>query len=417
MRSNKHQTLDGIKRTVVFGAFFVCLVGGHAYSFKARLDAEIPAAYHERLQAAFAYGLIGDLERSLALFEDLHKNHPGEMTVADFYAQTLERAGRYREAAKILVRWLKHEGPKSDIHSAQVKQWIGRLKEKDDFASEIEAGELRQRYASSGSERFIVHSNIPEDYQTEILDLLSRLLEEEKALLSERFGITLDKVPAVKVFVVGRREDFDKLRSRFGWDIHAVLHKAFYITGEQSIVIFFDGEINEAEIAHELAHHLISHYAPSASLLLHEGLAEYLAFETTKDASQKEISERLEFINWFYEQGGWQRAFEVIEVWTQYERLREKNVESDPLKFLAYNDLNTLFYVQSWMMVHFFAEAQDQDFRELFLKYIDYERRNPVNNAASAADFFNEKLETAQDIERFDDAWGRHSVNLTYEAV
>lgn len=400
---------------LVFAGF--CCVSGEAFALKGIGEEAGPSAFHERLQFAFAEGLVGNQKLALAGFDVLSKEHPGEMIVADFHAQTLERHGKYRKAAQVLMRWLQYDGAKSEVHVAQAKEWIGRLKTKDDFTARLIAGEMKEDFVTIGSQEFIIHSNIPEIYQRKVLDLLVLTIQEEKRILTERFGITLEKVPALKVFLVGSREDYEKLKERFGWNIHGFLWQAFYIPKKQSIVIFFDGNINEALIAHGLAHHLVRSYIPAVSTMLNTGMAEYLAFEAAKKFSRKEITSRLEFINYLYDIGVWESAFDIFPVWKHFEQMLGEAVLKDPGTFLAFYDLYNLFYNGAWLLIHYFAETQDEAHKQLFLEYLEYERSNSENNVKTARKFFNRKFPTKEAKEGFDTAWGRHTVTLTYESI
>ena len=62
-----------------------------------------------------------------------------------------------------------------------------------------------------GNQEFIVKSNIPKEYLDQVVAFILRIIKQEKEMLTQIFGYAPEKHVAMKVFIVSRVEDYEKM--------------------------------------------------------------------------------------------------------------------------------------------------------------------------------------------------------------
>lgn len=371
--------------------------------------------FPERLHQAYHYGRLRQFNKSTPAFEELLRTNPDEFIVYDFYAQTLDAKRDYPEAILVYEKWLPHSkgnGPDLD----EVAEKISRLRKKEAFKALMAGAPPWEDAKVYGTIEFTVKSNIPKEYQNEILSQVREIISKERKLLEGIFGYPLENEPSMKVFIAGCLKDYEKLLHEFRPSEERVYTQGSYLSEARNMIVFFDGDTDLTLLAHEMAHHLILRYIKSPSMLLNEGLAEYLSYQVAKEAAKVRLLDHIQLIHWLHEQGEWESTKDIFRIWQDYLGLKSRQVFLDLKQINQLDEASRIFYMGTWTLIYFFIEGGDEFYNNFFRNYLAYERNNQVNDFNTTTHFFDSNL-THKQIKDFDNKWTQFVLNLTYDRI
>lgn len=362
--------------------------------------------FSEKLNQAYQRALSGGFGGAFASFEKLIETNPNEFITYDLYAQALEHKAifydkvpdsrqSYERAVEVYGRWLAHAGTASPMHSEQASERIEELKMKAKFTEVIASAAPWERAKIYGTGAFAIKSNLPEEYCNGVVVQLREIIKREIEILHRIFGNRADEQGWVKLFITGSWEDYKKI-SREMQPNRPIQPKAFYLQEANAIVILFDGSLNIKDLAHEVAHYLIhANYIKSPSQILDEGMAEYVAYKLAKESARAQLLSRLEFMNWLYEQGEWERPFPA---------------ESDRFKSLE------TYYLRAWALIYFLNEGGGESFSQFFREYLIHEKSHSDNDDATFQKFFERNF-SKKELEDLNNQWQSFTLSLNYEKI
>jgi tetratricopeptide (TPR) repeat protein len=373
-----------------------------------------PMTFHEKYSQARDLAGQGDFYRAKKIFEDLMVSHPEEIIVFDTYADFCQARGNIRKAIQIYSQWLQNNGSNGQS-SEMVAEKLKTLEDRLELEKLMKAAPPWEKASVSGNQIFIFKTNVPEPYAGKMLRRIQELINEEQKELEKIFGAP-PHYPrkALKVYLMGRSEEYMDLRRQRIGHAQGRLSSAVYLPDTQEILILAQNT-TDGMISHELSHHLIRRYIPEPSRFLDEGLAEYFSFKFDKSLRSVDLRDNLEFINWFYDQGKMESFSLVFDMWAQ--GIMAEN-SLDPRTFLMQQNAIDIFYLFAWYSVGFFVETKDAFFKNFFRDYWRYEAKTSGGNKnpQTILDYFKKRL-TVEQLQRLDDAWVRYGLGLKYEDV
>jgi len=401
-----------------YGLFLLCCFLATSSVLKASDEptSKPVIGFPQRLDEAYHYGRLKQFNKSIAAFEKLIETNPGEFIVYDLYAQTLDLKQDYSGAVAVYEKWSPHRKGNGPGNPDEVTEKISRLKKKQEFKALMEKAEPWDDAKVYGTVEFAVKSNVPKEYQDKILSQLSEIIRKERRLLEDIFGYSVEDQPYMKVFIAGRLEDYKKLLHEFNPDSEKVYRQGSYFSDSHGMIVFFDGDIDLTVLAHETAHHLIDHYIKNPSMLLNEGLAEYLAYKLTKEHAKTKLLNDLELMNWLYDQGRLGNVLDIFKIWRSY---LDELAMKDFVDLKTYDRLDRttrMFYLRAWTLIYFFIEGRDKFSSKFFKDYLAYEKNNPTNDYNTAAKFFEKNL-TLEQVKSLDNKWSQFMSSITYDKI
>ncbi|MFH0984389.1 MAG: tetratricopeptide repeat protein [Candidatus Omnitrophota bacterium] len=366
------------------------------------------STFHDTLDKAYLYGVRGQFNKSIPLFEQLLKSHPEEWIVYDFYDQILELKGDFPGAEQILKQALEKN---LSNQKEQIEARLNTLEEKKEFAQAMKAAPSWTGAQVFGNQEFVIKTNIPEIYHRPLIEHLGDLLRKEKKLMTDILGPEKKPASYVKVLIVGRYSEYltlmDEWKKKFedvggGRPLGGHGSKGFIDNHENEIVIYFDGSWDWYAMAYGMAHCLLGNfYASSPSRFASEGLAQYISYKLEKKDAKSEILSKLEFINFLYGQGELEHAMAVFSHWPGYGMTRSDE---------------QMFALMSWSLTYFFIERGHPVFKDFFEQYLKYERENASNDMNTSHDCFTQHLSQAQ-MNELDKEWIKFILGITYEKI
>jgi len=372
--------------------------------------------FPERLDEAYQFRRLGQWKKAIAAYEKLLQANPEEFLVHDAYAQTFAAKGDFMRAVDIYQDWLRHYGKEPQAAGA-VAEKIEGLKAKESFQQLMGEADPWEKATVSGTIEFTVKSNVPNPYRQQVLSQFLDMVRAEKKLFAEIFGDPVEHLAFMKIYIVGRNEDYGKALEELGYPGAPPPHQAFYLRDQATIVIYFNGGLDLPILAHEASHHILyTHYVPNPSWLLDEGFAEYVAYKIAKPVAQDYLHGLLEKMNWLFDQGAWDDLSDVFDAWFQYAQIHERGAIMTPEKHLRLHQAKRLLYFGGWTLVHFLIEGGGDSMREVFTKWVAYERNQEVNDYETGLRFFKEHL-TPEEQEALNEQWLDHVLNLTFEKI
>lgn len=358
--------------------------------------------FPEKINEAYQAALKGEYGKSFDLFEKLLASNSKEFIVYDLYAQALERDGKFKKAISVYERWQYGSENLSPKESELISSKIEALQRRIKFF-EQDIALIKPWHQATGYHvgHFKIKTNIPKKYHEEVLGHIREITERETEMLRPLFGNTISFDEEVRVFIVSSRSIYDQVvfkeleRQRPPTWPHP-----FYSPQKRAIVVLFEGVLQLPSLAHEIAHTLLRDLSiRNPSLLLDEGLAEYLSLKVTKAYAKAEILDYLEILHWLTNQGKLEDTFADNFRWFD---LRQRDPRPS--------------YARAWSLIHFFIEGGDELFGDFFKKYLAYEKDNSVNDNRSAWKFFQENL-TPEQIDTLLNKWQRFVLTLGYESI
>ncbi|HXV28419.1 MAG TPA: hypothetical protein VD913_05580 [bacterium] len=395
--------------------FFLLLIGGVLVgnlTLRAEEIQQKTLNFNQRLDQAYRTLAIAGPGQGSRLFEELLADNPDEWLIYDAYTKALILRSQFDSARQVYERALTSNIPQfTPWRGDDIRHKIAALDQQKKFAEDMSKAPSWNQASVFGSQAFVVKTNIPESYYLTVAERIQSVFAREMELFEQIFGKSEKILELMKIYIFGRYGEYvdfiqknrDEREQRL-----PIYYPAYYDDDQQLLVVYFNGAADWTMIAHEMAHFLLRElYVEKPSRWLDEGLAQYIAFKMEKDDSRATINGILEFLNWNYDQGVWDSLDNFFALWEKYEHEKLSN------PFLP---KHSVFYFLSWTFVHFFLDA-DAPFPAAFFKnYLSFEEESGTVTYASAQSYFRERL-SAEQYEKIQDQWIRHTLNMSFDNV
>lgn len=343
------------------------------------------------------------LKPDAASFERLLRDHPDDRRIYDAYAQTLVGNKKFDEAIDVYRRALPLEDKLQNNQGTSLSE---ALEEVSAMKSFFEAMKKEPSWAQARIIPFAggeVKTNIPEAYSGALIRDLTVLIREERAALEEILGPPRRGTPLLKIIVTGRPEEHKALWKEKKFS-SGQLSSGAYSLGKNEIVVFFTGADIRGTLAHELTHCFLRElYIKQPSLLLDEGLSNYLSFKFAKAGSKSMVEEALERFKDLREEKPMEKALDIFSSWKRYEQspVVEEKME---------------FYFRAWSLTAFFLDGGDPFFSKFFRDYLQYELQMGPLSRQDVENYFRANLpeERSYDLDR---EWGFFIEKMNYDNI
>lgn len=354
-----------------------------------------PRDFNTELAEAMAFAQRGRLLEAAGAFASLLEKHPDEWLVYEGYAAMRTMVGDYEGA----IALYEQAAERIPDRAENIRQQIRVLRSVHTYRTEMASAPPWAQAKSYSTRRFVIQTNIPAASRELLIKKITELFDKALKLYETMLGPAGREPGLFRVLVPGRVEEYMAIAGS------GLPSQAFYNPEDQNIVIRYDGVIDWASVAHELAHFILRDlYISEPSAMVDEGLAYYAGYELEKEDSWTAVSHSLEHMNWLFDQGQVEGVMSVFDWWEKFET-------SGPA--VTAGESRAAFHEISWTLAGFFMTTKDPAFRGFFLKYLEYEKGRASNTVWSAKNYFAENLASEQ-LKAMDAAWSRYVLDEDY---
>ena len=389
-----------------FSLFFLIFLLRVLPVFALEPDEGTPLNFERALYQAYFWGLSGEFDHSQAAFRQLREMYPEKVLIDALDARIFELKGDFAGAKAIFDQAFSKARAVGPMTEGGFQSLERSLKTKEEFQAAMFQAPSWSEAKVLDTGPVVVTTNIPDRYSWILAERITTRLEDIRLFLKNLLGDSSKSLPPLRVFLIGRYEDYAAAGMKIGEPQQPLVSEAYYDARKDTMIIYFNGETNWYRVVHELVRYLIRKlYLGKPSRLFEEGLAEFAAlkFETTDVIM--EFMRRQQFLNWGQEPKRWESVLSIFEHWERYERLIHQSEGvlllsgENPRNYIQIRaeleDVQNYFHFMAWALFTLCLEG-DPFFQSFLTDYLKYEIQNQSNDRSSAEAYFDSHLPAAE---------------------